>query len=58
MGRVSDRQPEVLPEFQKYLLDKQLAPDKNIPYLAYWVSRFLTFAQGMQSAFDKKSVKD
>ncbi|MBN2178085.1 MAG: integron integrase [Deltaproteobacteria bacterium] len=33
-----------LPEFQKYLLDKNLVPAKNVPFYAYWVSRFLEFA--------------
>ncbi len=44
MGKLSSNQ-EVLPEFQKYLLEKQLAPEKNIPYLAFWVSRFMTFGR-------------
>lgn len=34
-----------LPEFQKFLLERKLAPEKNIPYLAYWVSRYLEFSQ-------------
>jgi len=45
MGKASNSAPEVLPEFQKYLLEKQLAPEKNIPFLAYWASRFLTFGR-------------
>jgi integron integrase len=35
----------LLPEFQKYLLEKKLAPEKNIPFCAYWVSRFLDYAR-------------
>jgi hypothetical protein len=34
-----------LPEFQKYLLEKNLAPAKNVPFYAYWVSRFLNYAR-------------
>jgi hypothetical protein len=34
-----------LPEFQKYLLKHKLVPEKNVPYLDYWVSRYLSFAK-------------
>jgi len=50
MEKASKRGPEVLPEFQKYLLERQLSPEKNIPYLAYWVSRFLTFGRNQDMA--------
>lgn len=36
---------ETLPEFQKFLLEKKLAPEKNIPFLAFWVSRFISFGR-------------
>jgi len=45
MGKVSEDKPKLLPEFQKFILERKLAPEKNIPFLAYWVSRFLTFSQ-------------
>lgn len=45
MAKSSSTNKEPLPEFQKFLLDKNLAPEKNIPFLAYWVSRFLSFAR-------------
>ncbi len=32
---------ELLPEFQKFLADTKIVALKNIPYYAYWVSRFL-----------------
>lgn len=35
----------VLPEFQAFLRNRHLAAEKNIPFLAYWVSRFLTFGR-------------
>lgn len=37
---------EHLPEFQDYLKQKGLAPEKNIPFLAYWVKRYLNYARG------------
>lgn len=45
MGNLADHIKETLPEFQKFLKDKKLAPEKNIPFLAYWVSRFMSFSR-------------
>jgi len=45
MGKVSNEGQKLLPEFQKFLLERKLVPGKNIPYFAYWVSRFLAFAR-------------
>jgi hypothetical protein len=45
MGKVSNEGQKLLPEFQKFLLVQKLVPEKNMPYFAYWVSRFLAFAQ-------------
>ena len=45
MAKLSDANKETLPEFQKFLLERKLAPEKNIPFLAYWVSRFLGFVR-------------
>jgi integron integrase len=43
-GESARMTPEtILPEFQKFLLDNRLAPENRIRYLAYWVSRFLSF---------------
>jgi len=33
-----------LPEYQQYLLSSKLVPEKNAPYYAYWVSRYLAFS--------------
>ena len=33
----------VLPEFQKFLLARELVPSKNVSYYAGWVSKFLDF---------------
>ena len=45
MDRAYNSEREVLPDFQKYLLKHGLAPEKNVPYLAYWVNRYLSFAK-------------
>ncbi|MDA8082182.1 MAG: integron integrase [Nitrospiraceae bacterium] len=43
MGKLSGNLNELLPEFQKFLRERKLAPEKHVPFLAFWVSRFLTF---------------
>lgn len=45
MGKLSDSAKETLPEFQKFLLEKKLVPDKKTPFYAHWVSRFLNYAR-------------
>jgi hypothetical protein len=39
-----------LPEFQAFLSSRKLAPEKNIPFYAYWASRFLAFCNKQASA--------
>ncbi|MFH1777489.1 MAG: integron integrase [Candidatus Omnitrophota bacterium] len=39
----------VLPEFQDFLLSRKLAPEKNVPYYAFWVSKFLSFSNNNES---------
>ena len=36
----------VLPEFEKYLVERKLAPENQIPFYAYWASRFLRLCSG------------
>ena len=45
MGKVETKFDDKLPAFQKYLLEKNLAPAKNVPFYAHWVSRFLDYAR-------------
>ncbi len=45
MGNLAKGIKEALPEFQKYLLERGLAPGENVPFIAYWVSRFLSFGR-------------
>jgi integron integrase len=52
MGNLAKGLKETLPDFQKYLLERSLAPEKNVPFLAYWVSRFLTFCRKRDIATD------
>jgi len=45
MGKMATTLGDKLPAFQKYLLEKHLAPEKNVPFYAHWVSRFLDYAR-------------
>jgi hypothetical protein len=45
MGNLSNDARKTLPEFQEFLVKKSLAPEKNVPFLAYWVSRFLEYSR-------------
>ena len=42
-GKIGKDMKEILPEFQTFLLERRLAPEKNIPFLAYWVIDFCLF---------------
>jgi len=53
MGNLAKGIKETLPDFQKFLLERSLAPEKNIPFLAYWVSRFLTFSRKKDISTDE-----
>ena len=39
---------EILPEFQRFLLEKKLAPEKNVFFYALWTSKFFNFARKKQ----------
>jgi hypothetical protein len=49
MGKMATTLNDRLPEFQKYLLERNLAPAKNVPFYALRVSRFLDYAKEMDS---------
>ena len=34
----------VLPEFQDFLLSRKIVPEKDVPFYAHWVSKFLAFS--------------
>jgi integron integrase len=44
-----------LPEFQQYLLSRKLVPEKNAPYYAHWVSRYLAFSNRLEH-MDKEEL--
>ena len=45
MGNLSDsKKNDILREFQTFLLDKKLAPEKNVFFYALWASKFLKYA--------------
>jgi len=59
MGNVTNSNNEPLPEFQHYLLERKLVPEKNVPYFAHWVSRYLHFARRKEissAAYDEAGV--
>jgi hypothetical protein len=37
------RQQDILPAFQEFLRTRRSVPEKNIPFYAWWASRFLAF---------------
>jgi len=53
MGNLSRESFNVLPEFQRFLQERKLVQEKNAPYFAYRVSRFLAFARQRDIASDE-----
>jgi hypothetical protein len=60
-----------LPEFQEFLISNKLAPEKHVPFLAIWASKFLAFnnrkrqqnvtqtvAEFLKSLEAKQNIKD
>lgn len=45
MDYFANRGQDTLPEFQKFLIDRKLVPENKAAFFAYWVSRFLHYAQ-------------
>jgi hypothetical protein len=39
-----DMARELLPDFQKYLLSRRLVAEKNVSFYAWWVRKYLSFA--------------
>jgi integron integrase len=44
----SRKMKDILPEFQKFIAQHKLAPANQIPFHAYWVSKFLRFSNAQQ----------
>jgi integrase len=45
MDELSKALSKTLRKFQKFLLKKKLVPENNVPFYAYWVSRYLDYAR-------------
>lgn len=48
---------QILPEFQKYLLDRKLTQEKNAPYYAYWASKFIAFSNNNEGLTKAVRIK-
>nr|CBX27418.1 unknown protein [uncultured Desulfobacterium sp.] len=33
----------ILPDFQKHILDNKLVPENQVPFYDYWVNKFISF---------------
>ena len=40
---------QILPQFQKFLAERKLAAENQIPFYAGWASKFIRFSNGRQS---------
>ncbi len=45
MEKLAKKTQNILPEFQKFLAEKDLVPQKKVQFFAYWVNRFIGFAR-------------
>ncbi len=46
----------ILPDFQKYLVTNNFSPEKNAPFYALWVSKFLSFCNGIDAVNRKADI--
>ncbi len=54
MDNLSDsKKNDVLPEFQAFLLEKKLAPEKHVFFYALWASKYFTYARKKQISSEK-----
>jgi len=44
---------DALPEFQKFLLDKKLTPEKNVFFFSLWISKYFNDARQKQVPSDE-----
>jgi hypothetical protein len=47
---------DLLPDFQKFITERKLAAENQIPFYAYWVSRFLRFSGQEAPLFDARTL--
>ncbi len=49
MGNLANvKKTDVLPDFQTFLLEKKLVPEKNVFFYALWTGKFFTYARKKQ----------
>jgi integron integrase len=54
MGNLSsETKSDILPEFQAFLLEKKLAPEKNVFFYALWASKYFIYARKKQINSDE-----
>ena len=46
----------ILPDFQKYLVANNFSPEKNAPFYALWVSKFLSFCNSVDPVNRKADI--
>lgn len=59
MEKLAEGVQNILPGFQKFLIEKDLVPQKNVQYFAYWVNKFLDFARNKRidfSSYQKTAI--
>lgn len=49
---------KILPDFQKFLLSRNLVPEKNVAFYAYWVSKFLAFSNSNEDLTPDLRVRE
>jgi integrase len=47
------KKSDILPEFQAFLLEKKLAPEKNVFFYALWASKYFSYARKKQISSDQ-----
>ena len=47
------KKSDILPEFQAFLLEKKLTPEKNVLFYALWVSKYFSYARKKQISSDQ-----
>lgn len=53
MVNTSQKMRDMLPEFQRYMLDRKLVPENKTTFFAYWVVRFLSYAKRHKLSVDE-----
>jgi len=46
----------ILLEFQNFLISRQLVPEKNVPFYANWVGKFLSFLNLNRNIKEKSTL--